>query len=118
MISFESAQNLLSVTVVGEFTLEEFKQVEEHLNFKLRFEGGLDMLLDLRLMTGSTLDAAWAELKYSKHHPHEFGKIAVVSNDQWVAWTAWLSNIFVEAEMKMFDEIDDALAWLDDCLVV
>jgi hypothetical protein len=39
-------------------------------------------------------------------------KIAVVTDSQWVAWSAWLEKAFMQAELRVFDDIADARAWL------
>ena len=113
MIEFDLAPNLLCATVIGDFVLDDYKAFENHVNYKLHFEGVLDLLFDLRMMTGTTIDVAIAELKFSRQHAYEFGKIAVVTQDQWISWVAWVSNVYADAEMKIFDDIDDARSWLN-----
>ncbi len=112
VIEFEFEPNVLQITVMGDFLLEDYQAFEEHINYKLRFEGVQDMLFDLRLMTHTSIDVALAEFKFSRTHARQFGKIAVVTTDQWVSWGAWLSNLFAEADLKFFDDIEDARAWL------
>jgi hypothetical protein len=38
----------VNVTVLGEFTLADYKEFEEVINFKVKFEGPVDLLFDLR----------------------------------------------------------------------
>lgn len=38
-------------------------------------------------------------------------KIAVVTDDQWITWQAWLSRIFVDADVQVFSAYKDAKAW-------
>ena len=35
-----------------------------------------------------------------------------LTEDQWVSWSAWLSQIFVDAKVRVFEDADDAEAWL------
>jgi len=35
----------------------------------------------------------------------------VVTDDQWLTWQAWLSRIFIDAEISVFTDYDEALAW-------
>ncbi|MGH8670942.1 MAG: STAS/SEC14 domain-containing protein [Burkholderiales bacterium] len=51
-------------------------------------------------------------MKFSRQHAADFGKIAVVTDDQWVAWSAWLSNAFVHAAMRVFPDYESANAWV------
>ena len=113
MIVIQHQKNRVSVNVYGEFTLSDFKEFEEMVNRKVRFEGPVDLLVNLREMVDFTIDMAWEDIVFAREHPDDFRRIAVVTQSQWVAWSAWLSQIFVSAEMKVFDEDSEALAWLD-----
>jgi hypothetical protein len=112
MIVTEHQQNRVDVTVFGEFTLADYKEFEQLVNFKVKFEGAVDLCFDLRQMADFTLDVAWEELVFSRAHADDFKRIAVVTDSQWVAWSAWLSQIFVRAEMRIFDNDVEAKSWL------
>jgi hypothetical protein len=113
MIVIQHQKNRVSMNVYGEFTLSDFKEFEEMVNRKVRFEGPVDLLVNLREMVDFTIDVAWEDIVFAREHPDDFRRIAVVTQSQWVAWSAWLSQIFVSAEMKVFDEDSEALAWLN-----
>ncbi len=112
MIAISSEKNLVSVSVIGEFTLADYKDFEQHVLHGLEFEGGINVLLDLRDMVRYTLDVAWEEIKFSREHRYDFRKIAVVTSDEWMVWLAWLNRLFVDAEVQVFDEPGIALEWL------
>ena len=114
MIVTDHQPHRISVAVFGEFSLAYYKEFEELVNFKVKFEGPVDLLFDLRKMADFTLDVAWEELKFSRSHANNFERIAVVMDSQWVTWTAWLSQIFVNANMRVFSDADDAAAWLGE----
>lgn len=114
MITTDHGPNRINVTVFGEFTLADFKEFEEAVNFKLQFEGAVNVLMDLRQMAGFTVDVAWEEIKFSRRHARDFGRIAVLTTDQWATWSAWVSQFFVEAEVQVFENEDEARAWLDE----
>jgi hypothetical protein len=63
-------------------------------------------------MADFTLDVAWEDIVFARAHANDFSRIAVLTHSQWVAWSAWLSQIFVRAEMRIFDDEVDARAWL------
>jgi hypothetical protein len=113
MIVIQQENNRVLVNVYGEFALADFKEFEETVNYKVRFEGPVDLLMDLREMADFTVDVAWEDIVFSRAHPNDFKRIAVVTHSQWVTWSAWLSNIFVSAEMQTFGEDTEAIAWLD-----
>ena len=112
MISTESTDKLVSLVVFGEFTLADYKEFEDVVNYHIQFEGQVDLLFDLRQMAGFTLDVAWEEIKFSRQHAGDFRRIAVLTEDQWLTWSAWVSQLFVTAEVKVFDDEDEARAWL------
>ena len=112
MIVTDHKDKLVTVTVYGEFTLADYREFEELVNFKVKFEGPVNLLFDLRQMADFTLDMAWEEIKFSRAHSHDFGKIAVLTDSQWVTWSAWLSQIFVDADLQVFAEESEARDWL------
>lgn len=113
MIAIDHKDNLISVAVFGEFTLADFKEFEELVNYKVRFEGPVNLLFDLREMAGFTIDVAWEEIQFSRQHAHDFGRIAVLTADQWLTWSAWVTQLFVDAEVLVFTEEGDARNWLE-----
>ncbi len=112
MITTAVQDNLVSVSVIGEFTLNDYKEFEQQVSFDIQFQGGVNLLLDLRDMLRYTLDVAWEEIKFSREHRYDFRKIAVVTSDEWMIWLAWLNRLFVDAEIQVFDEPGIALEWL------
>lgn len=112
MISTDHSDKLVAVTVFGEFTLADYKEFEELVNYKVQFQGQVDLLFDLREMVGFTLDVAWEEIKFSRQHAHDFRRIAVLTDDQWLTWSAWISQLFVDAEVQVFSDEGDARSWL------
>ncbi len=112
MITTEHGQGLVQVTVFGEFTLADYKEFEELVNYKIKFEGKQNLLIDLRDMTGFTIDVAWEEIRYSREHKHDFGQIAVITQDQWATWSAWVSQMFVDADVQVFPDDIEARGWL------
>ena len=114
MITIEQADTLLNVAVMGEFTLADFKQFEEHALYKLKSPGAVNLLFDLRDMINYTVDVAWEEIKFfSREHQHDFSKIAVVTDDQWLTWQAWLSRLFVDADIRAFADYAQAMDWIE-----
>ncbi len=112
MITIEQTEKLVNVAVLGEFTIADFKTFEEQTLYKLKSPGELDLLFDLRAMVSYTLDVAWEEIKFfRREHNHDFTKIAVVTDNQWITWQAWLSRIFVDADIRVFTDYEQAKAW-------
>lgn len=112
MITTDQKESRVNLTVFGEFTLADYKEFEEVVNYKVKFEGPVSLFFDLREMSGFTIDMALEEIRFARAHAHDFARIAILTDDQWVAWSAWLSKIFVDADVRVFEDVDDAEAWL------
>ncbi|WP_018230153.1 STAS/SEC14 domain-containing protein [Methyloversatilis universalis] len=112
MITSEYSGNLVTVTAFGEFTLADYREFEDLVNYRIKFEGIVNLLIDLRQMTDFTLDMALEELRFARAHSHDFGRVAVIAGTPWVAWTAWLSQVFVDADVTVFDDEAAARDWL------
>lgn len=112
MIAIDHQEHLITVTVLGEFTLADFKEFEELVNFKVKFEGSVSLLFDLREMADYTVDMALEEIRFSRAHSDEFDRVAVITESQWVAWSAWISQVFVSADLRVFPSEAEARAWL------
>lgn len=112
MITISDSNNLVNIAVMGEFTLADFQQFEQHALYKLKSGSGLNLIFDLRGMLSYTSDVAWEEIKFfSREHNHDFSKIAVVTDDQWLTWQAWLSRLFVDADIRAFNDYSEAESW-------
>jgi hypothetical protein len=113
MITIEEAGNLISVAVFGEFTLADYQEFEEQVLYKSHLDGPVNVLFDWRDMAGYTVDVAWEDIKFIRKYGGEFKRIAIITEDQWQAWAAWVSNLFVDADVRVFNNYDDAKAWAE-----
>ena len=99
MIAITTRNNLISASVMGEFTLSDYRDFEQHVEYSIEFEGGVNLLLDLRDMVRYTLDVVWEEIRFSREHRYDFRKIAVVTADEWMVWVSWLNRLFVDVQL-------------------
>lgn len=113
MIVIQHQPRRVLVNVYGEFTLSDFQEFEKMVSYTAQFEGPVDLLFDLREMADFTLDVAWEDIVFARTHPDDFNRIAVITESQWVTWSAWLTRIFVRAEMRVFTEETEALSWFE-----
>ncbi|MDH2919275.1 MAG: STAS/SEC14 domain-containing protein [Sideroxydans sp.] len=113
MITIEQTPSLINLAVMGEFSLADFKQFEEHARYQLSSAGTVNLIFDLRGMLDYTPDVAWHEIKFfSQDHSYDFSKIAVVTHDQWLTWQAWIARLFVHANIQVFSDYAAAQAWV------
>ena len=114
MIAIDHSGKLVTVTVLGEFVLADYKEFEDMVGSTLAPGGKVSLLIDLRQMAGFTVDVAWEDIKYTRSHPNDFDKIAVVTRSEWVIWSAWLSQMFINADLQVFDDGDEARGWVEE----
>lgn len=112
MISLTMQNNVIAVTVMGSFTLDDYKEFEQAVCYGIQFQGTVNLLFDLRDMLSYSVDVAWEEMKFSREHKNDFGRIAILTGDQWVAWSMWINRTFMSADIRLFDDIDSAQAWV------
>lgn len=113
MIAIEHQDRVVKVSIFGEFTLADYKQLEDAVVYKLKFQGKVNLLVDLRDMANFTLDMAWEDVRFNWQHAHDFEKVAVVADGRLVAWSAWLARAFLDAEMQVFENYDLASDWVE-----
>jgi len=113
MISIEHEGNLTIATVFGEFRIADYREFEDQIAAQLRRTGKMNLLVDLRGMLSYTIDVALEDIKFAREHAHDMGKIAIISEREMVAWLALLTDLFVDAEIKVFDEEAIARQWLE-----
>jgi stage II sporulation SpoAA-like protein len=112
MITIQETDNLINVAVFGEFTLADYKKFEEQVLYKPRSDDQVNVLMDWRDMVGYTIDVAWEDIKFIQEHSSEFNRIALVTENQWQAWGGWVSNLFINADIRVFSDYGDAKAWV------
>ena len=112
MIAIEEKRDLLEISIYGELTLADYRRLEQAVRSELRIAPKVKMLIDVRGMSGFTLDVAWEEIKFSRAHAHDFRRIAVVTPAQWGNWLSWVTAAFTDAEVMLFDDPDAAEIWL------
>jgi len=113
MISIENRNNLIVAVVLGEFTLADYREFEELADYKIKFGGPLDLLFDLREMVGFTIDLIVEEIRHTLRHARDFRRIAILTDDQWITWSTWVSQFFIDAEVQVFDNEEEARLWLE-----
>jgi len=113
MIVLNPQPDRINATVLGEFTIADYREFEAAALAALDGTHRPDLLFDLAEMTGYTLDVAWEEIRFSRQHARDFDRIAVVTTNQWTIWSAWLSQLFTDADVEVFDDLASATRWLD-----
>jgi hypothetical protein len=113
MIAIAETDNLINIAVFGEFTLADYKEFEDQVIAKSRSLRKMNVLFDWRDMLSYTIDVAWEDIKFIREHGSQFNRVAIVTEDQWQAWSAWVSNLFVTADIRVFSNYADAKKWVE-----
>ena len=114
MITTQLTNNRVEMRAFGMLTLDDYKTFAEHADYRIHFNGPIDLLLDLRNMTDYSLDVLLAELRYARKHAGDFRRIAVLSEDQWVNWGMLMTRLLVGAELMVFNDETAAQVWLQE----
>jgi len=112
MISVEHEDDVTIVGVFGEFELADYRRFEDEVIAQLKQRGRLSLLMDLRDMVGLTVDVALEDIRFTRAHADAIGRVAILSERSGVAWSALLSQLFVDTEIRVFDREPAARAWL------
>jgi hypothetical protein len=108
------APGLVIAAVLGEFTLADFNEFENAVEHALKFQGTANLLIDLRDMVNFTLDVALKEVSFTRQHASDFGRIALVAGSEWQEWSAWLTRLFTNADMQVFEDYELAFSWIEE----
>ena len=102
MISIREQSYGLNVALYNEFTLDDFRQLEEALLAAKQKVHLPDILLDLSMLKDFTIDMAETD----------FGRVAVITDDIWIKLGARLSSLLTNQHPKYFSDAAEAQAWL------
>jgi len=114
MIAINVKDNIVGMSVLGRFTIEDYKEFEEAVLYGIKFQGVVNLLIDLRDMLSFSVDVAWEEIKFSREHANDFDRVAILTSNEWIAWSAWVNRLFVDADIQLFDDVKQAEAWLKE----
>ncbi len=114
-ISHVGEEFFLKIGVKGTLTHEDYEKMipmVENAIVGVK-DPKIKVLVDAREFDGWDMKAAWDDFKFGLKHNKEFTKLAFVGNKKWEAYSIKISNWFMSGEMKYFEELDDAIAWLN-----
>lgn len=114
-ISHVDGEFFLRISVKGTLTHEDYEKMIPMVENALVGikDPKVKVLLDAREFDGWDMRAAWDDFKFGLKHNKEFTKLAFVGNKKWEAYSIKISNWFMSGEMKYFEDIDDAIIWLN-----
>ena len=112
MISIREQSYGLNVALYNEFTLEDFRELEQAILQAVGRVHRPDLLLDLSMLKDFTIDMAVEQIKFLNQHETDFGRVAVITDDIWIKLGARLSSLLTNQHPKYFSDAAEAQAWL------
>lgn len=113
MITIEHTPYGLDVSLFSEFTLHDFKEMEQAVLECVQKGEKPSVLVDLTQVMDFTIDMALEELKFMRAHEHDFHRIAVAVSDTWMKLAAHLAGLLTHTEVQYFDDSASARRWLE-----
>jgi hypothetical protein len=106
----------LTIKVSGKLTHEDYQVMNPMVDSALIgvSQPKINALVDITELQGWEMQAAWDDFKFGLKHGSEFEKIALVGNKSWQEWAAKISSWFISGDIKFFEDIDDALIWIQE----
>ena len=107
---------LVTLKATGKLSHKDYEKITALLDSALDNvkHPELNILFDASEFQGWELRAALDDFKLGLEHFKEFKKIAIHGNKLWLAVLAKITACFVPAEVKYFEDLDDASSWIVD----
>ena len=112
----ETEGNTLVVKATNRLTSEDYEEI-----FIPQLRQLIDKFGKIRAVlylddsfTGWELGAAWDDAVFGIQHRHDFEKVAVVSDKDWVEWATKIGAHFIDGQIATYapTEFQDAVAWV------
>ncbi len=106
--------HILAIEVSGKLTKEDYASFVPQLNRLIEKERRISLLIKLDDFDGWTAKAAWEDLKIAFKHDDDFVRIAIVGDGFLERLLTTAGNVFLNTEVKYFEEEFEALSWLNE----
>ena len=105
----------MNIKITGKLTHADYEIMVPMLETAIKDvkDPKINTIVDMRNFEGWELRAAWDDLKLGVKHNRKFARIALVGNKNWEKVAAKVSNWFISGESRYFEDIEEALVWLE-----
>lgn len=104
--------HIFAVELSGKLTKEDYEAFTPRLERLIEKEKYLSLLIKLDDFDGWTAKAAWQDFKIGMNHDEDFVRIAIVGESLLEKILSTAGNVFMDTEVKYFNDESDALDWL------
>ncbi len=107
---------VLTFKVSGKLTHEDYEKITPLIDLSLEGvrEPKINVLADIEELEGWELEAAWDDLKIGLRYGSSFNKIAIYGKQNYLDYGIKVSSWFISGEIKHFDNIADAIIWINE----
>lgn len=102
---------VLSLRIEGRLTIEEYRQAIPLVETLLSEHEELRFYCELLNFSGSDPLAIWEGLKFDIRHRRQYGRSAIVGDQQWELWAINFASLFFGQPVKFFFTKDAEEAW-------
>jgi len=106
----------LTLKAIGKLTHEDYLTITPMIESAL--EGvktpRIKVFFDASEFDGWEVRAAWDDFKLGMKHGREFERIAILGNKRWQELTAKIGSWFISGESKYFEDLEEAVSWLNN----
>ena len=105
----------MKMKIIGKLTHNDYEIMIPMLEDAIKDvkQAKIKAIVDMTEFEGWELRAAWDDFKLGLKHNREFSKIALIGNKSWEKIAAKVSNWFMSGEVKYFENLQEALEWLE-----
>ena len=105
----------IKLKINGKLTHEDYEMMMPMIDNAIKGieQPQIKLLVDAIDFDGWDAHAIWDDLKFSFGHIDLFEKIAFVGNKKWEKYAIKISNWFMIGDVEFFDNINDAIDWID-----
>jgi len=115
MLELSKHNNYFEIKANGIVTHEDYLKIIPQMEKILKnlTDKSVNVIFDATNLEKYELEAAFDDLKFGLKYENKFNKLAVVGHQKWLEVLTQLSNyLFINGEMKYFDNYNDAFKWL------
>jgi len=111
-----SSDFFLDLKATGKLTHEDYEIINPMVDSAMSAikHAKVKVLFDATELEGWELRAVWDDFKLGLKHNNEFDKIAIYGNQKWLESSAKIASWFMSGEIRYFENLGDAFAWLHD----
>ena len=105
----------IKLKINGTLTHQDYKMMIPMVENSIKdvSQPKVKLLVDAIDFDGWEVEALWDDLKFGLGHIELFNKIAFVGNKKWEEYAIKISNWFMIGDIEYFENMDDALNWIN-----